>query len=287
MGPLELMDMIGIDVNHAVAVSFQRQSFGEPRYRPSPLTARKIAAGTLGRKTGEGWYSYGEGTGRPEDPDPRPAGGGNGRPLLVVGELPVAEEIITAARAAGWDPRRPMEAPADPWLTLDFTGAPADPGRAPAMVAKFLHAGSLHRLDPQAVGFHVVPPFEKAKLIEITTTSGTSSQAMARMLELISSLGCQPEGVGDAPGLISGRVLSQLVNEAAFLVGEGNGAPDDVDAGMELGLNHPMGSIRRSEAMGLDHVLAVLDALREELGEERYRAAPLLRRRAAVGEGLR
>ncbi len=287
MGPLELMDLIGIDTNHAVAVSFQRQSFGEPRYRPSPLTARKIAAGTLGRKTGEGWYSYAEGAVKPEDPEPPPAGGGNGRPLLFVGELPIADELFAAAKDAGWEPHLSADAPADPWLTLDFSGRPADPGRTPAIIAKFLHAGSLHRLDPQAAGFHVTPPFETAKLIEITSTPQTGNQATARLLELIRSLGCHAEAVGDAPGLVSGRVLAQLVNESAFLVGEGNGSPDDVDAGMELGLNHPMGSIRRSEAMGLEHAISVLGALREENGEERYRAAPLLRRKAAVGEGLR
>jgi 3-hydroxybutyryl-CoA dehydrogenase len=285
MGPFELMDLIGIDTNHAVAESFQRQSFGEPRYRPSPLAARKVAAGTLGRKTGEGWYSYGDG--RPADPDPPPAGGGDGRPLLVVGELPVAEELIAAAREAGWEPRRPAEAPADPWLTLDFTGQPADPDRAPAHIAKFLHAGSLHRLDPQAAGFHVVPPLAGAKLIEVTQTPRTHLQALSRLNELVRSLGRHAEPVADAPGLISGRVLAQLVNEAAFLVGERNGSAADVDTGMELGLSHPLGSVKRSEAMGLDHVLAVLDALRSELGEERYRAAPLIRRRAALGGGLR
>ena len=58
MGAFELMDLVGLDVNHPVAESFQRQSYGEPRYRPSPLAARQVAAGRLGRKTGRGWYEY-------------------------------------------------------------------------------------------------------------------------------------------------------------------------------------------------------------------------------------
>ena len=80
MGPFELMDLIGIDTNHAVAVAFSRRSYGEPRYRPSPLTARMVVAGRLGRKSGRGWYSYdgAEGSHRPDDPDPPPAGGGEG-----------------------------------------------------------------------------------------------------------------------------------------------------------------------------------------------------------------
>jgi 3-hydroxybutyryl-CoA dehydrogenase len=75
--------------------------------------------------------------------------------------------------------------------------------------------------------------------------------------------------------------VCQLVNEACFAVGEGVGTPEDVDAGMTLGMNHPRGPFAWLEAIGVDHVLTVLDALRGELGEERYRAAPLLRRMAA------
>jgi 3-hydroxybutyryl-CoA dehydrogenase len=80
--------------------------------------------------------------------------------------------------------------------------------------------------------------------------------------------------VGDAPGLVLGRIASQLVNEAAFAIGEGVGSPQDVDAGMTLGLNHPRGPVEWWRAIGTAHVVSVLDAL----GEERYRVAPLLRR---------
>ena len=94
----------------------------------------------------------------------------------------------------------------------------------------------------------------------------------------------QPAGfaawVADGPGLVLGRIVCQLVNEACFAVGEGVGTHADVDDGMVLGLNHPRGPFAWCEAIGVVHVLAVLDALRIELGEERYRAAPLLRRLA-------
>jgi 3-hydroxybutyryl-CoA dehydrogenase len=103
----------------------------------------------------------------------------------------------------------------------------------------------------------------------------------------VASIGRHAEHVSDAPGLVLGRIVCQLINEAAFLIGEGNGTARDVDAGMELGVNHPRGPIAWSRAIGLDHVLGVLDALRDELGEERYRAAPLLRRQAALGGELR
>jgi 3-hydroxybutyryl-CoA dehydrogenase len=86
--------------------------------------------------------------------------------------------------------------------------------------------------------------------------------------------------VDDAPGLVLGRIVCQLINEACFAVAEGVGTQEDVDDGMVLGLNHPRGPFAWCEAIGTTHVLGVLDALRIELGEERYRAAPLLRRLA-------
>ena len=74
-----------------------------------------------------------------------------------------------------------------------------------------------------------------------------------------------------------GRIVCQLVNEAAFAVAQGVGSAADVDAGMVHGLNYPRGILAWADAIGLDHVLSVLDALYEERREERYRAAPLLR----------
>jgi 3-hydroxybutyryl-CoA dehydrogenase len=145
--------------------------------------------------------------------------------------------------------------------------------------------GSLVQLDAggSAAGFHVLPPLETARLVELTRSAGTSPAAAARAEELVTALGRHAAWVGDGPGLVLGRIACQLVNEAAFAVGEGVGSPDDVDAGMVLGLNHPRGPLTWADAIGLDLVLAVLDALHGELGEERYRAAPLLRRLVAEG----
>ena len=77
MGPFELMDLVGIDVGFEVAKSFNELSFGEPRWKPSPLQARMVAAGRLGRKTGRGWYEYAASGHRPDDPEPREPGGGD------------------------------------------------------------------------------------------------------------------------------------------------------------------------------------------------------------------
>jgi 3-hydroxybutyryl-CoA dehydrogenase len=113
------------------------------------------------------------------------------------------------------------------------------------------------------------------------------------MERFFATLGKHGEWVGDAPGLVLGRIVCQLVNEAAFALREGVGSPEDVDAGMELGLNHPRGPLGWADEIGLDHVLAVLDGLWEETREERYRGCPDLRARvadgrlgAATGEGF-
>ncbi|WP_205698883.1 3-hydroxyacyl-CoA dehydrogenase [Conexibacter sp. SYSU D00693] len=271
MGPFELMDLIGIETNHAVAEGFHRQTYGEPRYRPSPLAARMVAAGRLGRKTGAGWYAYeGDGAGPPADPEPPQAGGGDGRPLRVDGDGPAPDALRSAARAAGWD----VGDHDDPWLWV---------GRDAVLV----DGASLHLAAPEAAGLHLLAPFDGARLVELTRTPRTDPVAAERLDALVRSLGRVPEWVGDGPGLVLGRIVAQLVNEAAFLVGAGDGTPDDVDAGLELGVNHPRGPVAWSEATGTAQVVRILDGLFAELHEERYRVAPLLRRRAAIGMGLR
>ncbi len=283
MGPFELMDLIGIDTNHAVAESFRRLSFGEPRYQPSPLAARKVAAGTLGRKTGRGWYRYDEdGPHRPDDPPVPAAGGGAGRAVSIVGDLPVADELRTAVAAAGFAVA-PGPVP-DPWLVLDLTDGNDQPTRGPRALS--LHRGSLHALDPCAAGFHAVAPLADATVLETTATPLSDPVAVERLAALARAIGRRPEPVVDGPGLVLGRVVAQLINEAAFLIGEGNGSPADVDAGLRLGTNHPRGPVAWSAALGLHHVVALLDALHRERGEERYRVAPLLRQRLAVGGEL-
>ena len=290
LGPFELQDLVGLDTNHAVAEAFQRQSYNEPRYRPSPLQARMIQAGRLGRKTGAGWYAYEGVSGtdyRPADPELPVAGGGNGRRVTVIGELPVAVALATAAGAAGFDVARvgavddgaSAAAPGEVWLTLVCDGVSSVDGPR----ALLLWDRSLHDGDPTAAGFHVVPPLDGVRLIEVTSTRLSDATSVARLAEFVAALGCVAEPVGDAPGLVLGRTIVSLINEAGFLIGEGNGSAADVDAGMTLALNHPRGPVAWSHELGLTHVVALLDALRRELGEERYRVAPLLRRLHAVG----
>jgi 3-hydroxybutyryl-CoA dehydrogenase len=298
MGPFELSDLVGVDVGLAVSESFSALSFGEPRWRPSPLQARMVAAGRHGRKTGRGWYEYPEGgTHRPGDTHPPDAGGGQGR-LLVVTEGPeVAGDLLVCAAEAGWDARGVEDAEGEvPYLILDCSGG--DPEEAPLQggpQAILCAAGSLAALDPGggAVGFHLLPPLGGGCLVELTRGVDSHAAALARTEEVFRTLGLHVAWVGDAPGLVLGRIVAQVVNECAFALGEGVGTAEDIDLGMRLGLNYPLGPLAWADTIGLEHVLAILEGLWDEYREERYRPAPELRRRvlsgrlgAATGQGF-
>jgi 3-hydroxybutyryl-CoA dehydrogenase len=269
MGPFELMDLVGIDVGLEVAKSFTELSFGEPRWKPSPIQARMVAAGRLGRKAGRGYYDYpDEGPYRAEDPEAL-VPGGDGRPVAVRGESGVAGELRSWVESAGFELRD------DAAFVVDAGLVPA-PG-APALT--LCAAGSLAaRGLPEAVGFHLLPPLDECRLAELTRLPTTPPAACEEAERFFADLGLHAEWVGDAPGLVLGRIACQLVNEAHFAIGEGVGSAEDVDAGLTLGLSHPRGPVRWCEAIGVDHVLAVLDGLWEERREERYRVAPPLRR---------
>jgi 3-hydroxybutyryl-CoA dehydrogenase len=285
MGPFELMDLVGLDVGLAVSRSFYEQSFGEPRWRPSQLVVRRVAAGHLGRKAGRGWYEYPPG--RPADPDPPPPGGGSGL-VVIAGEGAVAGELWAAAEDAGWDVADPVEADgALPDLILDCGTGEDEPPLQGGHQLILCDEAALAALDPggSSAGFHLVPPL--GRLVELTTQPTTAPAALASAERFFATLGMHAERVGDGPGLVLGRIVAQLVNEAFFALGEGVGTEADIDAGMELGLNHPRGPLAWGALWGPDAVLAVLEGLQTEYREERWRPAPgLLRafRHDATGE---
>ncbi len=287
MGPFELMDLVGVDVGFDVSKSFHELSFGEPRWRPSPLTARLVAAGRTGRKSGRGWYDYRDGPHRPDDPSEPPSAALPDAPLVVIaGEIALAHALREQAEDAGWDVRTPAEADGDvPFLILDSGATEDDPPLQGGPQAICLHEGSLSTLDPggAAVGFHALPPLGPGGLVELTRGPDSLDAAAHAAERFFATLGLHTAWIGDAPGLVLGRIVCQLVNEAAFAVGEGVGSAADVDAGVVHGLNHPRGILAWGDEIGLDHVLLVLDALNHEHREERYRAAPLLRRLVLAG----
>jgi len=302
MGPFELMDLVGVDTGLEVSKSFYELSFGEPRWRPSPISARYAAAGLHGRKSGAGYYDYSAladgGRYREEDPPPPdpPAGSGDGV-VVISGENVIAGELRAAASAAGFEVRAPhepsggvlpsliVECDREPAEELAAAGISGDAVEGGAARLVLCARGSLSALDPggSAVGFHVLPSFEDARLVELTRSETSSPLAAERAERLLTALGKHVAWVGDAPGLVLGRIVCQVINESAFAFGEGVGDAADIDTGMKLGLSHPRGPLEWADAIGIDHVLDVLEALCREYREERYRPAPALRRLAAAG----
>jgi 3-hydroxybutyryl-CoA dehydrogenase len=296
MGPFEVMDLVGVDVGFDVARSFYEQSFGEPRWRPSPISARMVAAGRLGRKTGRGFYDYGGESHRAADPDRGTAGGGDGL-IVIAGESVLAAELAAAATAAGWEAAGPGETGgAVPYLILDLTGGsePAAPlqGGPQAICCT---SGSLATLDPggSGVGFSLLPPLDAAAVVELTRGADTAASAIAAAERFFATIGLEPEWVADGPGLVLARIVCGVINECAFALGEGVGSAADIDAGMVHGLSYPRGPLAWADAIGLDEVLNVLEGLWSERREERYRPAPALTARvlsgrlgAGTGEGF-
>ena len=289
MGPFELMDLVGVDVGYEVAQSFSRLSFGEPRWKPSPIQARMAAAGRHGRKAGRGYYSYEDGPHRPKDPEPPPGGGGGGRVVAIEGAGALAGELRELASRAGFkaascDALDGAEAEliVDAAVPSPSSEVRFDPD-GPPLAAVCADRSLAARGSARACGFHLLPPLGEARVVELTRLPSTPAQTAEAAERFFSALGLHVEWVGDAPGLVLGRIVCQLVNEAAFAIGEGVGSAEDVDAGTTLGLNHPRGPVRWGATIGLDHVLATIDGLYAERHEERYRAAPPLRRAAALG----
>jgi 3-hydroxybutyryl-CoA dehydrogenase len=288
MGAFELMDLVGVDVGLAVSRSFYEQSFYEPRWRPSMITARTVAAGRFGRKSGRGYYDYTNGTDSYREPDPElPAAGGGHGLVVIAGDGMLAAELAEASAEAGWEVRAPEQASGQvPFLVLDCTigdepPAPLEGGPQAICCA----TGSLSALDPGggAVGFHALSPLSACGMIELTRSPDSAASAVEAATRFFSTLGKHTTWVGDAPGLVLGRIVCQVINECAFALGEGVGSAADIDAGMVYGMNYPRGPLAWADAIGLDHVLAVLDALSDERREERYRAAPALRALAWSG----
>ena len=293
MGPFELSDLVGVDVGFEVSKSFYAQSFGEPRWRPSTLAARKVASGDHGRKSGRGWYAYPEdGEHRPPDPDPPAAGSGDGL-VVIAGWTGLADELREAAGQAGWRVADPAAAAGEevPALVVDCGGLDHDAADPVALQGGpqviLCDEAPLAELDPDgpAAGFFAAAPL--GGLVELTRSPTTSDTAARAAERFFASLGRHVEWVGDAPGLVLGRIVCQLVNEACFALGEGVGAPEDIDAGMVLGLNHPRGPLEWGDAIGPASVLGVLAGLYDEYREERYRPAPALLRAVRTGTPLR
>jgi 3-hydroxybutyryl-CoA dehydrogenase len=135
----------------------------------------------------------------------------------------------------------------------------------------------------KVIGMHFMNPVPLMKLVEVVRGLGTSDETTATILDLCKTLGKQPVQANDSPGFISNRILCPMINEAVFALQENVGTAEAIDAVMQLGMNHPMGPLALADLIGLDVVLFVMEVLQRDLGEDKYRPAPLLRRMVDAG----
>ncbi len=139
------------------------------------------------------------------------------------------------------------------------------------------------RRPAQVIGMHFMNPVPVMPLVEVIRGLDTSDDTTRRVVEIATALGKTPVQVHDAPGFVANRVLMPMINEAIFCVMEGVATPEAIDTVMKLGMSHPLGPLALADLIGLDVCLAILEVLHRELGDDKYRPAPLLRNLVAAG----
>jgi 3-hydroxybutyryl-CoA dehydrogenase len=147
---------------------------------------------------------------------------------------------------------------------------------ATSLAAKCAHPDEI-------AGFALLPPWDNRTTVECARALQTSDATVAAAEIVWGAIGLEPVWVGDSAGLVLPRIVACLANEAFFALMDGTASAADIDQAMMLGTRYPRGPLAWAELIGLDHVLATLDALAAEQGDDRYRAAPLLRRLVAAG----
>jgi 3-hydroxybutyryl-CoA dehydrogenase len=281
MGPFELMDLIGHDVNFSVTKSVHQAYFGDPRFTPSVLQQEMVNAGFLGRKSGRGFYRYGDDASvQAPQTEPAMAKPDSVSVSIEPGVLhPITDPMEQRFKAAGFNVTRRKPLPG------------AGEHEAPAFhcngAAVFLTDGRTATERAQAnkhadtVLYDLVLDFAGAKRIALARADQCSDNAWNAAVGLFQAAGFAVTRIDDVPGMVVMRTVAMLANEAADAVNQGVCSAAAVDIAMQKGVNYPRGPLAWTDAVGVAQVVTVLSNLATSYGEDRYRVSPLLRRKLA------
>lgn len=274
LGPFELMDLTALDVSHPVMESIYRQYYDEPRYRPSVITAQRLAGGVVGKKVGDGFYRYQDGVAQvPAEPAVPP-----------VADLPPVWVSPKAARRA------------EIYQLLKNLGASIETAQMPSAGALILVAplgldvttlAAVERLDPtRTVGIDMMLEDAATKRRVLATNPATRPDMRDAAHALFAKDGKAVSVVKDSGGFVTQRVVATIVNIAADMCQQGICTPKDLEVAVTLGLGYPMGPLAMGDRVGPTNVLEILFNMGTVYGDPRYRPSPWLRRRGALGLSL-
>ena len=272
MGPCELMDLIGLDVNLAVTTSAFHALGYDRRYAPSLIQQELVRAGRHGRKTGAGFFAYGDGATPPAVPAEPPC---------------AAPAVVTAPSDAG---------PLEPLLARLVAGGVAVERVSLADAAIHVGSARLALTDgrtatrraaeegtPHFVTLDLALDFAKTPRLAIARADTCGDAEFAGVVGALQATGCVVSRVDDIAGMVLMRIVAMLANEAADVVTQGIASAADADTAMRLGTNWPLGPLAWADRLTARRVAEVLDHVRAHTGEERYRVSPALQRRRWSG----
>ncbi|MGZ5194871.1 MAG: 3-hydroxyacyl-CoA dehydrogenase [Ramlibacter sp.] len=274
LGPFELMDLTALDVSHPVMESIYRQYYDEPRYRPSPITAQRLAGGVVGRKAGEGFYAYVDGKAQlPAEPT-----------VPKVDDIPPVWVSTRAARRS------------ELYQLLKDLGAKIETGQSPSLHALTIVAplgfdvttvAVVERLDPaRTIGIDMLVEDAATKRRVLATNPMTRADIRDAAHALFARDGKAVSVIRDSGGFVTQRVVATIVNIAADMCQQGVCSPADLETAVTLGLGYPMGPLAMGDRWGPANILEVLFNMQTVYGDPRYRPSPWLRRRGALGLSL-
>ena len=277
MGPFELMDLIGHDVNFAVTRSVWTAFFNDTRFTPSLIQQELVEGGFLGRKSGRGFYDYREGAAKLLAANEAP------RSLSVAITLHGNSEVATALATRLSNANTPLtseaNSPDDRIATVGDAALFVTDGRSATERAAQSNIANTVVID-------LALDYSSATRIAISCAQQCAPAARDNAIAMLQAAGLQVSLIKDVPGLAVMRTVAMLANEAADAVNQGVCSAADVDAAMRLGVNYPRGPLAWAEQIGVDTVRNVLLNLASSYGEGRYRVSPRIQQACYGGGGL-